>query len=163
MTVSSGFIVYRINGDKIEFFVGHPGGPFYKSREYFTFLKGERKDIFEGLFDNAKREFLEESGLPNEIFKKDIEYDYLGFVKQPKKFVHAFLISLEIDPNVCYSNKTMIEYPKKSGNYIEISEMDGYKWLTFDELKEKTHPLHIPLYEKALEIISLRNKHGYVH
>lgn len=158
MTVSSGFIAYRIKEGKIEFFVGHPGGPYYKTKEYYTFLKGKRKDIFEDLFENAKREFLEESGLPEEIIKKDVEYTYLGFVKQPKKFVHAFLVPLDIDPNVCHSNKAMIEYPKNSENYIEILEVDKYKWMSLDELKGKTHPLHIPLYEKAIGIINSKEK-----
>lgn len=154
MKVSSGFIVYRINNGNVEFFVGHPGGPYYKNKEYFTFLKGEKKDALESLFDNAKREFLEESGLSDSIFSDSSNYKYLGFIKQNKKFVHAFLTSFDIDPNICYSNNMMIEYPKNSNVILNIPEIDMYRWMSFEELKDKTHPLHIPLYEKAINIIN---------
>ena len=33
-------------------------------------------------------------------------------------------------------------------------EIDKYAWMTFDELKEKTHRMHINFYEQIIEMVS---------
>lgn len=99
--------------------------------------------------------FLEETGLSSDIFEGKSE-DYIGCAKQSKKIVHAFLINLNIDETKCKSNNCLIEYPKNSKKYIEIPEIDKYQWMTFEELQNVVHYLHIPLYLKALDKINIQ-------
>lgn len=146
---SAGLIVYRKNNDKIEFFVGHPGGPYWKNQKQYYFLKGHVEEG-ETILEAALREFEEESG--RQITSEPLKY--LGLVKQSKKNVHAFLIKDNFDERKCYSNTCEVEFPPKSGQLIEINEIDDYKWLTFEELKDITHPKHLPLYEESLNYIN---------
>lgn len=157
MAVSSGLIIYRKKNEDVEFFVGHPGGPFWKNNSSYYFLKGG-VEKGEDLLTTAIREVREECGKAVPTWVKEnkpheIAYLYLGSVKQSRKTVHAFLIEDDFDENECYSNKCEIEYPLKSGNMVEVPEIDDYKWMTYEKLAEITHPKHLPLYQKALSYI----------
>ena len=61
--LSAGILVYRVKNKKIEVFLCHPGGPFYKNKDnaVWTIPKGEF-DENEEPFTAAKREFKEETG-----------------------------------------------------------------------------------------------------
>ena len=92
------------------------------------------------------REFREESGLKLEgIGKKDLIP--LGTSKQNKhKIVIAFALYYpNIDTEKCFSNM--------ADNGLN-PEIDKYAWMTFDELKEKTHRMHINFYEQIIEMVS---------
>ena len=67
---SAGLLMYRIRNDKIEFFLVHPGGPYFKNKDdgYWGIPKGEVNEG-EALFDVAMKEFYEETGIkPNGPF-----------------------------------------------------------------------------------------------
>lgn len=80
MSTSAGIIPYRINNGHIEFFVGHPGGPYWKNNPYYAFLKGGLEEG-EDSFMAAIREFKEESGLS----LPSVPFISLGAVKQNSK------------------------------------------------------------------------------
>lgn len=146
MEYSAGIIPFRRNNDgELEFFVGHPGGVGWEWRDYWAYLKGGVEGV-ESWEETALREFREESGLklPN-ITEKDLLP--LGTSKQNKrKIVIAYgLYYPNIDPSKCFSN--LVE----DGSHPEI---DRYAWFTFDELKEKTHPMHHVFYEQIKELTS---------
>ena len=146
MEYSAGIIPFRRNSEgEVEFFVGHPGGVGWQWKDYWAYLKGgvEEGETFE---EAALREFQEESGvqLDDTILSKLIP---LGTTRQNKrKIVVAFALYYpDIDPDECFSNiADDCDYP----------EIDEYKWFTFDELKEKTHPTHINFYEQIIEMVS---------
>lgn len=149
MSISAGIIPYRYNeNNEIEFFVGHPGGPFWKNSPYHAFLKGGIEDG-EDTLTAALREFKEESG----IDISDAPLIYLGSVKQnSKKTVYAYGAYFDIDPDKCFSNECETEYPSKSGNLVKIPEIDKYTWLTYDELVKVTNEKHLPFYKKIMEL-----------
>jgi predicted NUDIX family NTP pyrophosphohydrolase len=62
--VSAGILLYRSNNGLAEVFLVHPGGPFFKNKDEgsWTIPKGLVEDE-ENLFDTAKREFEEETGV----------------------------------------------------------------------------------------------------
>ena len=65
--VSAGLLMYRIRSGSIEVLLAHPGGPFYKKKDYgaWSIPKGEiERD--EDLLEAAQREFEEETVL-NEL------------------------------------------------------------------------------------------------
>ena len=147
MIYSSGIIPFRRNNNgELEFLLGHPGGNHGdKWNDYWAFLKGsvENGETWEA---TAIREFHEESGIDINNFKNK-ELIPLGIVQQNKrKCVIAFAMYYpNIDIDNCFSNIVDNEdYP----------EIDRYKWMTFDELKTKTHPTHINFYEQIIELAS---------
>lgn len=145
MEYSAGIIPFRKNENgEVEFFVGHPGGVGWEWRDYWAYLKGgvEENETFE---DAAWREFKEESGLPLEDVTKE-DLIPLGTSKQNKrKIVIAFALYYpNIDITKCFSNM--------ADNGLS-PEIDRYAWFTFEELKPKTHPMHIGFYEQIIDMI----------
>lgn len=157
MSVSAGIIPYRFNKNKeIEFFVGHPGGPYWKNDPYYAFLKGGLEDG-ENTLTAAIREFEEESG----IKVPDISLINLGSVKQnSKKVVYAYGALFDIDPDKCFSNECEVEHPSKSGQMIKIPEIDRYAWMTYSELSKITNEKHLPFYQKIINFnTNIINEH----
>ena len=76
--IAAGLLMCRISGGVLQYFLAHPGGPFFINRDagVWTIPKGiPEKD--EELLETARREFLEETGItPSPPFH------YLGTVKQ---------------------------------------------------------------------------------
>lgn len=144
MEYSAGIIPYRKNEKgEMEFFVGHPGGVGWQWKDYWAFLKGgvEENETWQ---ETAIREFQEESGLViDEDMKKCLIN--LGTSKQNKhKIVVAFALEMPtINPSECFSNMA------DNGMCPEI---DKYAWFTFEDLKKRTHPMHITFYEQLIEM-----------
>ena len=143
MIYSAGIIPFRINKDteEIEFFVGHPGGHKWNTKNYWAFLKGHvEKD--ESWVTAAIREFKEESGLSMEECDPNMLIP-LGAVQQnAHKTVIAFGLHYpDISPDECESNLTEEGFP----------EIDLYRWMTFKELKDNTHPTHFNFYEQIID------------
>lgn len=146
MEYSAGIIPFRKNEKgEIEFFVGHPGGVGWQWNDYWAFLKGGVENG-ESWVDCAWREFQEESGIElNEDLKSKLIS--LGTSQQNKrKIVIAYAMEYpNIEPSECFSNI--------ADNGLN-PEIDRYAWFTFEELKKKTHPMHITFYEQIIDIIS---------
>ena len=146
MEYSAGIIPFRRNNNgDLEFFVGHPGGVGNQWKDYWAYLKGgvEGNETWE---ETALREFSEETGIPVEKLKnKDLIN--LGTSRQNKhKIVIAFGIYYpDINPDECFSNM--------ADNGLN-PEIDKYAWFTFEELKEKTHPMHINFYEQIIDLLN---------
>ena len=150
MKHSAGIIPFRDNEEGIlEFFVGHPGG--WDKRDYWGFLKGGIEEG-EDIVDAAIREFKEESGL-NMIDCDSFLLIPLGNVRQnPNKTVEAFgLYYPYILPSECHSNLT------EDGVTPEI---DKYRWMTYEELKDKTHPTHLRFYKLLTNMWDYANNKG---
>src|SRR5436190_9170994 len=64
-TQSAGILLYHFDGDELKIFLVHPGGPFWKNKDdgAWTIPKGEFDDSEDALAA-AKREFMEETGIP---------------------------------------------------------------------------------------------------
>ena len=85
--VSAGLLLYRQREGRLELFLAHPGGPFWKDRDVgaWTIPKGG-VDEGEDLLAAACREFEEETGLPPRG-----PFISLGSVRQKAgKIVHAW-------------------------------------------------------------------------
>jgi predicted NUDIX family NTP pyrophosphohydrolase len=63
--LSAGILLYRNRGGRLEVFLVHPGGPFWKNKDLgsWSLPKGEYGPGEDAL-EAAKREFLEETGFP---------------------------------------------------------------------------------------------------
>jgi len=133
---SSGILAYRIKKKNLQFFLVHPGGPFFKNKDLgsWTIPKGEFTD--EDPLQAAIREFSEETGI--KISGNFIE---LGKVKQKGgKTVFAWAIEFDFDPSVIISNTFKLEWPPRSGKFQEFPEIDKGEWFPLQTALKKINP-----------------------
>jgi predicted NUDIX family NTP pyrophosphohydrolase len=147
---SAGLLVYRHRENQVEFFLIHPGGPFWKNKDAgaWSIPKGEYAEGEDAL-DAAKREFLEETG--NKI---DGRFTPLTPIKQRGgKIVHAWLVEAEVDPTRVESNSFSMEWPPRSGRMQSFPEVDRADWFRPDAAKEKILASQLPLLDEAASIL----------
>jgi|SRR6478609_4115782 len=146
---SSGILLYRIINQDLEFFLVHPGGPFFKNKDdgHWTIPKGEPNDG-EELVDCALREFSEETGFS--ITGEMIELKPIQ--QKGGKIVHAWMMSGNIDPLKIKSNMVELEWPPKSGKIQHFPEIDKASWFTRNLAIEKINPAQQYLVLQAEEI-----------
>ena len=148
MRKSAGLLLYKkLRGD-VHVFLVHPGGPFWRGKDQgaWSIPKGEFEEGEEPL-SAAKREFKEETG--QEVDGVFIE---LKAIKQKSgKLVYAWGVEADVDANSIVSNRFKLEYPSKSGKWIEIPEVDKASWFTEEEAKQKINPAQSALIDDLLQ------------
>lgn len=148
---SAGLLMYRMINGEPEFFLVHPGGPFWAKRNEasWTIPKGLADDN-EELLHAAIREFHEETGIVPQG-----PYTSLGSVKlKSGKTVHAWAFEGNWNPDDgIVSNRITIEWPPKSGKNISIPEVDRAGWMSFEQASVFINPDQIPLLKRAVEVL----------
>ena len=149
-TISAGLLMCRKIGDEIEFFLVHPGGPFFskKNEGVWSIPKG-LPETGEEIIQTAKREFFEETGITPHP-----PYHELGSIKlKSGKTVYAwsFLGAWNPEQGIS-SNLCKIEWPPSSKRYIEISEVDRAEWMPLDQAMKMIHPHQAPFLLRAKEV-----------
>lgn len=129
MRKSAGILLYRKKQNFIEFFLVHPGGPFWKGKENgaWSIPKGEFGDEEDPL-NSACREFEEETG-------KKINGDFLALdpVQQKGgKLVFAWAVEGDLDAGSVVSNEFKQEWPYKSGKWESFPEVDKAGWFDYE-------------------------------
>ncbi len=147
---SAGILLYRIKNNKPEVFLCHPGGPFYKKKNsgIWTIPKGEFNNEEEPLVA-AKREFKEETGQEvngNFIPLKPVRY-------KNGKTVYAWAVEGEIDAASIKSNLFLMEWPPKSGKYIDVPEVDRGEWFSIETARQKIIPALTLLIDELIETV----------
>jgi predicted NUDIX family NTP pyrophosphohydrolase len=135
--VSSGLLMYRKRGSKVEVLLVHPGGPFWQHKDLgaWSIPKGEVAEG-EDLLDAAKREFEEETGC-----KPLGHFIPLRPMKQKSgKIVHAWAVEGDLDPAAIKSNIFTMEWPPKSGKLAEFPEVDRAEFFDIEAAKKKINP-----------------------
>ncbi len=130
---SAGILLYRRLNGRPEVFLVHPGGPYFKGKDagVWSIPKGEYPDTEDPL-TAAKREFAEETGT-------DVNGNFLPLtpVKQKGgKVVQAWAVEGDIDASTIQSNTFIMEFPYKSGKWIEVPEVDAAGWFSFTSARE---------------------------
>lgn len=150
MKKSAGILLYRIVHKAPEFFLVHPGGPFWKNKDAgaWTIPKGEI-DTAEDPLKAAIREFREETGI-------DIKGTFTALepIRQKSgKLVWAWAVEGDPDISTLHSNTFSMEWPPRSGKFIDVPEVDKGEWFGMKEALVKILPAQIPLLEQLLEIL----------
>jgi predicted NUDIX family NTP pyrophosphohydrolase len=148
--IAAGLLMCRKEDNELQFFLVHPGGPFYvkKNEGVWSIPKGLPEDD-EEILATAQREFFEETGI-----KAKGPFYPLGSIKQKSgKIVHAWTFRGEWDPDQgITSNIFKIEWPPRSKKFIDIPEVDKAAWMNHDEAVKMIHPHQLPFLTKAKEI-----------
>ncbi len=151
---SAGLLLYRKDGDSVEVFLVHPGGPFWAKKDEgaWSIPKGEFVDGEEAL-EAAKREFQEETG-----FAVKGRFEALEPVEQASgKIVYAWAIEGDIDSSAIRSNNFSMEWPPGSKKIREFPEVDRGGWFALATARQKILTGQSPLLE---ELLSILNKNG---
>ena len=145
---SAGILLFRRKNNSVEFFLVHPGGPFWQKKDVgaWTIPKGEFANNEEAL-EAAKREFKEETGVT--LSGNFIE---LTPVKQKAgKLIYAWALEKDLDSSSITSNSFKIEWPPKSGRFREFPEVDKAEWFSEHQAKMKINPAQVRLVEELMQ------------
>ena len=134
---SAGILLYRMLGKKLEVFLVHPGGPFWKNKDIgaWTIPKGEF-DGNETALDAAVREFREETGhvLPG-------PFNPLVPIRQKGgKQVFAWSTAGDLDPTTIVSNTFEMEWPPHSGRMQSFPEVSKGAWFDLETAAQVINP-----------------------
>ena len=145
--VSSGLLLFRRTGGAPEFFLAHPGGPFWARRDdgAWTIPKGVVNEG-EDLLDGARREFFEETGI--EPVGPFIE---LGAIKQKAgKTVHGWAWEGDADASRITSNTSQTEWPRGSGKMVTFPEVDRCAWFDAETARTKMNQAQAAFVDRLL-------------
>jgi predicted NUDIX family NTP pyrophosphohydrolase len=142
---SAGILLYKRPGGELLVLLAHPGGPFWRKRDYgaWTIPKGEF-DAGEAPEDAARREFREELGV-----------DAVGtlqplgeIIQKGGKRVIAFALEGDFDAAALRSNTFEIEWPPRSGRIQAFPEVDRVEWMALPVAREKLLPSQVELLDR---------------
>jgi predicted NUDIX family NTP pyrophosphohydrolase len=149
MKTSTGILVYRKQSGKTEVLLVHPGGPFWSKKDAWGIPKGEYYESEEPL-EIAKKEFEEEIGQPAPAG----QYIDLGEVKLSGKKLKAFAIEGDVDASNIVSNTVLLEWPPRTGQKIEVPEVDKAKWFSLSSAIDKMHKGQNELVERLSQMLN---------
>jgi predicted NUDIX family NTP pyrophosphohydrolase len=139
----------RVQGE-VEVLLGHPGGPYFKGKDAgaWSIPKGQAEDG-EKLLAVAKREFSEETG---HVVGSSARLIELGSIKQlGGKTVHAWAVEGDMDPAKASSNTFQMEWPPRSGIFIDVPELDRVAWFSPSTARVAMNRAQAPLVDALLE------------
>jgi predicted NUDIX family NTP pyrophosphohydrolase len=125
-TTSAGLLLYRVRDGVLQVLIGHMGGPFWarKDSAAWSIPKGESTDS--DLLATARREFEEELGCP----APGSGLEELGAFRQASgKVVWIWVVEGDLDASRCRSNTFELEWPRGSGQFIDVPEIDRAEWV----------------------------------
>lgn len=131
--ISAGLLMYKVEEEKLQVFLVHPGGPFYAKKDEgcWSIPKGEVNGN-NNYLEDAIREFEEETGnTPKE------PYHSLGEIKQNSgKHIHIWAFEGDLT-SPFQSNSFEMEWPPKSGKIAAFPEADRGEFFDIDTAKKK--------------------------
>jgi predicted NUDIX family NTP pyrophosphohydrolase len=146
--MSAGLLMFRLTPRGVEFLLAHPGGPMWKNKDKgaWTIPKGGLGPGEDPL-EAAKREFYEETGI-----RADGPFLRLPTITQKSgKQVLAWAFRGDCDPLAIRSNECSVEWPPRSGKFIEVPEVDKVGFYSYEAACEKVNPAQIPLLDAVRE------------
>lgn len=143
--------MFRWRNDSLEFLLVHPGGPFWKNKDRgaWSVPKGEIQPD-EDLLTRAQIEFEEEIG-----FKAQGDWIPLGSIKQKNgKTVHAWAFEGDLPERFeLKSNTFELEWPPRSGKFIEIPEVDRAEFFSLELARDRINPAQFLFLERLRDLV----------
>ncbi|WP_316826176.1 NUDIX hydrolase [Pedobacter miscanthi] len=151
MKQSAGILLFKKTGESLEFFLVHPGGPFFvrKDEGFWTVPKGE-PDGEEQPLIAAIREFEEETG-------KTLSGEFIELtpiVQKGGKKVLCWAIAGDLDPENLVSNTFEIEWPPRSGKMQSFAEIDKAAWFNYNQAVKYINEKQIAFLDELIAKLS---------
>ena len=146
--ISAGILAFRRRSG-LEVLLGHPGGPFWRSRDEGAWSMPKGVVVSGDLLACAKREFNEETGLT-------AAGDFLPLkpVRQKSgKLVHVFALEADFDLAGFSSNAFEMEWPPRSGKLASFPEVDRIAYFTVAVARRKILPGQRPFIEELVALL----------
>ncbi len=150
--ISAGILLFRHTPSGVEGLPGHTGGPYFEGKDAgaWSIPKGQVENG-EELLAVAKREFGEETG---HVVGSNARMIGLGSIKQRGgKTVHAWAVEGDMDPSKAWSNTFQMEWPPRSGIFIDVPELDRVAWFTPGAARVAMNPAQARLVDNLLEFL----------
>lgn len=148
--MSAGLLMFRRGNGKLELLLAHPGGPFWKNKDWgaWTIPKGLIEEN-EAVLQAAQREFAEETGI-----KPQGPYLQLGSIRQKAgKIIHAWAFEGDADSSRLKSNLA------SGGAFPEI---DRCEWFDPVVARQKLNPAQAAFVERLIDHLSSpANEQGF--
>ncbi|RNL54288.1 NUDIX domain-containing protein [Pedobacter jejuensis] len=151
MKISAGLMLFRNTSSGLEFFLVHPGGPFFAKKDegWWTIPKGELLENEEPLAA-ALREFEEETG-----FKPSGKFIELNpIIQKGGKKVLCWAVAFDVDASKFVSNTFEIEWPPRSGKTKTFPEVDKANWFFYDEAAKLINERQVDFLNQIKTIVS---------
>jgi predicted NUDIX family NTP pyrophosphohydrolase len=148
--ISCGLLLYKKEGDSIQVFLVHPGGPFFAKKDLgvWSIPKGEPDDGEAEYLEVAKREFEEETGkTPTGEF-----IDLGSVIQNNGKEVFAWAFAGDFDQEL-KSNTFDMEWPPRSGKKQAFPEVDRGGFFDAETAKQKTNPAQAELIDRLIKFL----------
>jgi predicted NUDIX family NTP pyrophosphohydrolase len=148
--------MFRTREGKLEVFLVHPGGPFFRNKDEgaWTIPKGE---VGEGeeLLRRAQIEFEEELG----VAATADDWIELGSIKQKGgKTVHAWAFAGDFKNDFEVSSNTFeLEWPPRSGHLQQFPEIDRAEFFPLEKAKMKINQAQVTFLDRLLEAVEPRD------
>ena len=155
--ISAGLLMFRRPEGVLEFFLVHPGGPFFAKKDagFWTIPKGLAEQD-EDLLTAARREFIEETG-----FAPVPPFYELGSVRQKSgKLTHAWGFEGDYDPSLLVSNTCEISWPPRSGRTLTVPEVDRGAWFDTEQAYAFCREEQRTLITRLAEVLAREAKQG---
>src|SRR5262245_16735903 len=149
---SAGLLMFRHRGGAFEFFLVHPGGPFFarKNTGVWSIPKGEFA-VGEDPLAAARREFSEETGQrPEQCGARDLIP--LGSIRQAGgKLVEAWGFEGDWPAGATFeSNLFSLEWPPGSGQRRAFPEADEGRFFPEPEARLRIKPAQAELLDRLM-------------
>lgn len=150
---SAGILLYRRKDNQVEVLLVHPGGPFWAKKDLkaWGLPKGEFSEG-EDPQAAAKREFKEELGLD----PPTSSYVDLGTIKIPSKLIYGWAVESDLDTTRVNSNVISIVWPPRSGQTLQIPEVDKAEWFEISRAGPKMHGGQAVFLERLAEHLDIK-------
>lgn len=145
--LSAGILLYRSGIAALEVLLVHPGGPYWRHKQEGAWM------IPKGLVEPgedaaaaALREFDEELG----VRPAGTPTPLCRIRQKGGKWVEAFALEGDLDPDRIVSNIFEVEWPPRSGQSRSFPEVDRAAWYSLDAARHWILPSQQPILD-ALE------------
>ena len=153
--LSAGVLLFRQRDGRTEVLLIKPGGPFWRNKDVGAWMipKG-RVEPGEAPAEAALREFEEETGTR----LTSVPFPLARVRQAGGKWVEAFALEGDLDPDAIVSNAFEVEWPPRSGRFELFPEVELARWMTFADAREKMLPSQLPLIDALEERLRLSPK-----
>ena len=70
------------------------------------------------------------------------------------KWVYAWAIEGDIDPDSIVSNTVEIVWPPRSGRRIQVPEIDRVSWCSLEVARERLNPAQVPFLDRLVDSLA---------